>query len=72
MTVQGTGQVVHLAIKDWITIAVGVGTLVVMISGAYLRQDRMLSELMVMSRMQQDRLTQLEQRIDEIQQRRDQ
>lgn len=69
MTLQASGQVVRLSIKDWITIAVGVGTLVVMIGGAYLRQDRMLSELMVLSRMQQERLEKLEHRIDEIQRR---
>lgn len=71
MTIERTGQIVHLSLKDWIAIAVGIGTLVVMIGGAYLRQDRMLSELMVLSRLQQDRLEKLERRIDEIQQRRD-
>ena len=71
MTIERTGQIVHLSLKDWIAIAVGIGTLVVMIGGAYLRQDRMLSELMVLSRMQQDRLEKLERRIDEIQVRRD-
>jgi CHASE1-domain containing sensor protein len=71
VTIEHTGQIVHLSLKDWIAIAVGIGTLVVMIGGAYLRQDRMLSELMVLSRMQQDRLEKLERRIDEIQVRRD-
>lgn len=61
-----SGQVVHLSTRDWITLGGVVVTLMTLIFGAYLRQDRMLSELMVLTRMQQERLTTLERQMESL------
>ena len=66
MTLQSSGQVVRLSIRDWTTIIAVTVTLMTLIFGAYLRQDRMLSELMVLTRMQQERLAKLERQFESI------
>lgn len=61
-----SGQVVHLSMRDWIALSATIITLLTLILGAYLRQDRMLSELMVMTQMQQERLARLERQVESL------
>ena len=60
----GPGLVVRLSTRDWLAIAAILTTLATIAGGAYLRQDRMLSELMAISRLQQDRIARLESQMD--------
>lgn len=60
----GPGLVVRLSTRDWLAIATILTTIATIAGGAYLRQDRMLSELMAISRLQQDRIARLESQMD--------
>lgn len=63
MTTQA-GAVVRLSGGDWIKIGAGLITVLSVATTAYLRQDRMLSELVAIQQQQQQRLVRLENQMD--------
>lgn len=63
MTTQN-GAVVRLSGGDWIKIGAGLITVMSVAVTAYLRQDRMLSELVAIQQQQQQRIVRLENQMD--------
>jgi hypothetical protein len=59
-----SGIVVRLSWGDWAKIAAGMATILSFAIGAYLRQDRMLSELVAIQHQQQQRIARLENQMD--------
>ena len=65
MTTSG-GIIVRLSAGDWVRIGAATSTIVMVLAGGYIRQDRMLSELMALTKQQNERIIRLENQMDLI------
>lgn len=57
---------VRLSVRDYVTLGAAIVTISGVFLGAYLRHDRLLSEVLAMQRTQGERIEKLEQSLDSV------